>query len=127
MIRGSSELNAQFARYPDAFTILVHGVTNLLQRESPSPAAEIAMIDAIDRGTRSAPSKAERDQRNLQMALRQRAGLGEIDQQRPGVPEDRRPVRHHPRLVLERAIGGHLVPQRPEFGRQIVLGLDRHA
>ncbi|MBX9844107.1 MAG: hypothetical protein K2Z80_20095 [Xanthobacteraceae bacterium] len=65
VIRGSHELNAQFVRYPEAFNILVHGMTNLLQRESPSPAAEIALVDAVDRGTRAAPTKSERDRRNL--------------------------------------------------------------
>jgi predicted TIM-barrel fold metal-dependent hydrolase len=67
VIRGSHELNAQFVRYPEAFNILVHGMTNLLQRESPSPAAEIALVDAIDRGARAAPTKAERDRRNLEL------------------------------------------------------------
>src|SRR5437588_699608 len=69
----------------------------------------------------------DRDQRQFEVAFRHRGFIGKIDQQRPDMLEDRRPVRHHAGLIFEGAIGRHLVPQRLELGGQIIPGLDRHA
>ena len=57
------------------------------------------------------------DEAKLQIALGQHALLGQLGQHRPRVLEDRRPVRHHARLVLEGAIALHLLPQRPKLLR----------
>src|SRR5947208_1952923 len=55
------------------------------------------------------------------------ARLGQLCQHRPRVLEDRRPVRHDARLVLEVAVALHLLPQRPQYRREVLLRLDRDA
>ena len=60
VIRGSQELGGLFARYPDAFAILIHELTKLLQDRSPKPAEEIGFIEEIEQGRKSVPSAAQR-------------------------------------------------------------------
>src|ERR1700744_4374594 len=45
------QLGSLFARYPDAFKVMIHALATIMQERAPLPAAEIKFIDGLDAGS----------------------------------------------------------------------------
>jgi predicted TIM-barrel fold metal-dependent hydrolase len=59
------QLSSLFARYPDAFVVMIHTLANIMQEQAPQPGDEIKFIDALDAGTRRLPTAAEQEARDV--------------------------------------------------------------
>jgi predicted TIM-barrel fold metal-dependent hydrolase len=67
------QLSSLFARYPDAFKVMIHALASIMQEQAPSPADEIKFVDRLDAGSARLPSPAEqraRDIANIEKVLR---------------------------------------------------------
>src|SRR5215470_14831967 len=67
------QLNSLFARYPDAFKVMIHALANIMQEQASSPGDEVKFIDGLEAGTRRLPTAAEqraRDIANIEKVLR---------------------------------------------------------
>lgn len=67
------QLNSLFARYPDAFKVMIHALATIMQEQAPSPGDEVRLIDGLEAGTRRLPTAAEqrdRDIANIEKVLR---------------------------------------------------------
>ena len=67
------QLNSLFARYPDAFKVMIHALAIIMQEQAPSPGDEVKFIDGLEAGTRRLPTAAEqraRDIANIEKVLR---------------------------------------------------------
>jgi len=67
------QLSSLFARYPEAFRVMIHALATIMQEQSPLPAAEIKFIDGLDSGSTHLPTASElraRDIANIERVLR---------------------------------------------------------
>jgi len=67
------QLGSLFARYPDAFTVMIHALATIMQEQAPLPGDEIKFIDGLDAGTRRLPAAEEQEERdvaNIEKVLR---------------------------------------------------------
>jgi predicted TIM-barrel fold metal-dependent hydrolase len=65
LIPERKQLGSLFARYPDAFRVMIHALATIMQEQAPSPADEIKFVDRLDAGTERLPSVAERRARDI--------------------------------------------------------------
>ncbi|HLH90189.1 MAG TPA: amidohydrolase family protein [Xanthobacteraceae bacterium] len=59
------QLSSLFARYPDAFTVMIHALSTIMQEQAPGPAEEIRFVDGVDAGSARFPSAAELRSRDI--------------------------------------------------------------
>jgi predicted TIM-barrel fold metal-dependent hydrolase len=59
------QLSSLFARYPDAFKVMIHALATIMQERAPLPADEIKFVDALDAGSAHLPTAAERRTRDI--------------------------------------------------------------
>jgi len=67
------QLSSLFARYPDAFRVMIHALAIIMQDQAPPPADEIKFVDDLDAGRRRLPTAREqetRDVANIEKVLR---------------------------------------------------------
>src|SRR5215475_476269 len=59
------QLSSLFARYPDAFKVMIHALASIMQEQAPSPADEIKFAEGLDAGTARLPSPGQRRSRDI--------------------------------------------------------------
>src|SRR5262249_31168700 len=67
------QLGSLFAKYPDAFKVMIHALATIMQEQAPLPADEVKFVDAVDAGSRRLATAAElekRDVDNIEKVLR---------------------------------------------------------
>ncbi|HEY1541961.1 MAG TPA: hypothetical protein VGG01_06100 [Xanthobacteraceae bacterium] len=67
------QLSSLFARYPDAFKVMIHALATIMQEQAPLSAAEIKFVDGLDAGSTHLPTTTEvrkRDIANIERVLR---------------------------------------------------------
>src|ERR1700759_4994769 len=59
------QLSSLFARYPDAFKVMIHALATIMQEQAPLPAEEIRFVDGLDAGSARFPTAAEQRSRDI--------------------------------------------------------------
>jgi predicted TIM-barrel fold metal-dependent hydrolase len=59
------QLSSLFARYPDAFVVMIHALATIMQEQAPSPAEEIRFVDGLDAGSARFPTAEEQRRRDI--------------------------------------------------------------
>jgi predicted TIM-barrel fold metal-dependent hydrolase len=67
------QLDSLFAKYRDAFAVMIHALATIMQDQAPPPGDEIRFVDRLDAGSARLPGAAElraRDIGNIERVLR---------------------------------------------------------